>query len=75
MNSLKEVAITALRSRYKSDGRFARLRGPIGQRPSSVAGKRDGRLCQLLHLARSGDGDAAGDLWREFGFRFEEDAP
>lgn len=39
-----------------------------------AAGRRhDARLRQLLHLARSGDQDAMGDLWREYQFDYERE--
>jgi len=35
----------------------------------------DPRFQQLLQAARDGDENAVADLWREFGFRFEEGQP
>ena len=32
------------------------------------------RFRQLFHLAREGNAEAIGDLWREFDFHFERDA-
>ena len=36
---------------------------------------RDLRFHQLLDLAWDGDREAVADLWREYGFDFEGDAP
>lgn len=35
---------------------------------------RDERFKQLLALAREGDEDAVGDLYREYGFKYGRDA-
>ena len=47
----------------------------VGQRAGGIPReyKRDQRFRQLLDLARSGDEDAIGDLFREFNFDFTKE--
>ncbi len=56
-----------MRERIKSDrqakAELAVLRGR----------KQDARFQQLIDLANNGDAEAIGDLFREFGFVFEEE--
>lgn len=50
-------------------------RGPIHPRSSPPPATRDRRFNQLLDMARAGNAEAVSDLWREYGFRFGEEAP